>query len=60
MVMNVDPRGPGAAAGIYQGDIVINWNGGLIRHVQSVLHALGPDNIGPDGHDRAASSQWPD
>ena len=46
MVMNVDPRGPGATAGIYQGDIVINWNGEPIRHVQSVLHALGPDSIG--------------
>jgi S1-C subfamily serine protease len=46
MVMNVDPRGPGATAGIYQGDIVINWKGEPIRHVQSVLHALGPDNIG--------------
>ena len=45
MVMNVDPRGPGAA-GVYQGDIVINWNGEPIRHVQSVLHALGPDSIG--------------
>jgi hypothetical protein len=25
MVMNVDPRGPGATAGIYQGDIVMEW-----------------------------------
>ena len=46
MVMNVDPRGPGATAGVYQGDIVINWNGEPIRHVQSVLRALGPDSIG--------------
>jgi S1-C subfamily serine protease len=46
MVMNVDPRGPGASAGIYQGDIVVDWNGEPIRHVQSVLHALGPDSIG--------------
>jgi hypothetical protein len=36
MVMNVDPRGPGATAGVYQGDIVINWNGdpdSVRRHV---------------------------
>jgi S1-C subfamily serine protease len=46
MVMNVDPRGPGATAGVYQGDIVINWSNEPIRHVQSVLHALGPDSIG--------------
>src|SRR5262245_8597458 len=46
MVMNVDPRGPGATAGIYQGDIVVDWNGQPIRHVQSVLHALGPDSVG--------------
>jgi S1-C subfamily serine protease len=46
MVMNVDPQGPGATAGVYQGDIVINWNGEPIQHVQSVLRALGPDSIG--------------
>jgi S1-C subfamily serine protease len=42
----LDPQGPGATAGIYQGDIVIDWNGEPIRHVQFVLHALGPDSIG--------------
>ena len=46
MVMNVDPQGPGATASIYRGDIVIDWNGEPIQHVQSVLHALGPDSIG--------------
>jgi S1-C subfamily serine protease len=46
MVMNVDPQGPGATAGVYQGDIVINWNGEPIQHVQSILRALGPDSIG--------------
>ena len=46
MVMNVDPRGPGATAGIHQGDIVISWNGEPIRRVQSILHALGPDSVG--------------
>jgi S1-C subfamily serine protease len=44
--MHVDPRGLGTTAGIHQGDIVINWNGEPIRHVQSILHALGPDSIG--------------
>jgi S1-C subfamily serine protease len=46
MVMNVDRRGPGATAGIHQGDIVISWNGEPIRHVQSILQALGPDSVG--------------
>jgi S1-C subfamily serine protease len=46
MVMNVDPRGPGATAGIHQGDIIISWKGEAIRHVQSILHALGPDSVG--------------
>ena len=44
--MSVDPRGPGAAAGIYQGDIIVNWNGEPIRHVHSLLRALGPDSVG--------------
>src|SRR5262245_24959966 len=46
MVMNVDPRGPGATASIIQGDIIIDWNSKPIRHVQSILRALGPDSIG--------------
>ena len=27
MVMRVDPQGPGALAGLYQGDILVAWNG---------------------------------
>ena len=46
MVMSVDPQGPGAAAGVYQGDIIVAWNGEPIRHVQSLLRALGPDSVG--------------
>ena len=46
MVMSVDPQGPGAAAGVYQGDIIVDWNGEPIRHVQSLLRALGPDSVG--------------
>ena len=46
MVMSVDPRGPGAAAGVHQGDIIVAWNGEPIRHVQSLLRALGPDSVG--------------
>jgi S1-C subfamily serine protease len=46
MVMSVDPRGPGATAGIHQGDILVAWNGEPIRHVHSLLRALGPDSVG--------------
>jgi S1-C subfamily serine protease len=46
MVMSVDPKGPGAAAGVYQGDIIVTWNGEPIQHVHSLLRALGPDSIG--------------
>ena len=43
---SVDPQGPGAAAGIHQGDIIVAWNGEPIRQVQSLLRALGPDGVG--------------
>lgn len=46
MIMSVDPRGPGARAGLHQGDILIDWNGEPIGHVQSLLRALGPDSVG--------------
>jgi S1-C subfamily serine protease len=46
MVMNVDPKGPGALAGVHQGDVIIIWNGEPIRHLQSVLRALGSDSVG--------------
>ncbi len=46
MVMNVEPQGPGAKAGVLQGDIIVTWNGEPIRHVRSLLRALGPDSVG--------------
>jgi S1-C subfamily serine protease len=46
MVMSVDPKGPGALAGVHQGDILVAWNGEPIRHIQSLLRALGPDSVG--------------
>jgi len=46
MVMNVEPQGPGAKAGVHQGDIIVTWNGVPIRHVRSLLRALGPDSVG--------------
>jgi S1-C subfamily serine protease len=45
MVMSIDPQGPGAAAGVQQGDIIVTWNGEPIRQLQSLLRALGPDSV---------------
>jgi S1-C subfamily serine protease len=46
MIMNVEPQGPGAEAGVHQGDTIVTWNGEPIRHVRSLLRALGPDSVG--------------
>ena len=44
--MSVDPNGPGAAAGIRQGDLILQWNDREIEGVRTLLRALGPDTIG--------------
>ena len=46
MVMQVEPHGPGAKAGVQQGDIIVSWNGEPIRHLRPLLRGLGPDSIG--------------
>jgi S1-C subfamily serine protease len=46
MVMSVDPRGPAAAAGVHQGDVIVAWDGEAVRSVQTLLRALGPDGVG--------------
>jgi S1-C subfamily serine protease len=46
MVMSVDADGPGAVAGVCQGDVIVAWNGEPIRRLQSLLRALGPDSVG--------------
>jgi len=46
MVMTVEPHGPGAKAGVHQGDIIVAWNGEPVRHIRSVLRALGPESVG--------------
>jgi S1-C subfamily serine protease len=46
MVMSVDPTGPGASAGMRQGDLIVKWNGERIRDVRTLLKALGPDSVG--------------
>ena len=46
MVMSLDKSGPLAAAGIRQGDIIVDWNGEKLSGVRALLRALGPDSVG--------------
>ena len=46
MVMSVDPKGPGAAANIHQGDVLVSWDGKPISKLQPLLRSLGPDSLG--------------
>jgi S1-C subfamily serine protease len=46
IVMNVEANGPGAAAGLRQGDIIVKWEGRPVRDVRTLLQALGPDSVG--------------
>jgi S1-C subfamily serine protease len=46
MATSVDLKGPGAAAGVRQGDIIVAWNGEPIRGVHQLARALGPDSVG--------------
>ena len=46
MVMSVDAKGPGAAAGIRQGDVITAFDGQAITGVQALVRSLGPDSVG--------------
>ena len=46
MAISVDAKGPAAAAGVRQGDIIVVWNGEPIRGVHHLVRALGPDSVG--------------
>jgi S1-C subfamily serine protease len=46
MVMGVDPAGPGAAAGVAQGDVILAWDGAPIEGMRALLRALGPASVG--------------
>jgi S1-C subfamily serine protease len=46
MVMSADASGPGARAGLRQGDVISQWNGHAIEGVGSMLRELGPDSVG--------------
>jgi len=46
MVMSVDAKGPGAAANIHQGDVLVSCDGNAIGKLQPLLKLLGPDGVG--------------
>lgn len=46
MVMSVDADGPGAKAGVHQGDVIAAWDGKPIGSVRAMLRALGPASVG--------------
>jgi S1-C subfamily serine protease len=46
MVMGVAKGGPGAAAGIHQGDMIVSWQGEAITGVPQLLRRLGAESVG--------------
>jgi S1-C subfamily serine protease len=46
MVMSVDPKGPGAAAGLRQGDVLVTCDGEPVRSVHALVRMLGPESVG--------------
>ncbi|HZF76674.1 MAG TPA: S1C family serine protease [Acetobacteraceae bacterium] len=46
MAMSVDPKGPAAAAGLHQGDVIVTLDGAPVRELRGLLRALGPESVG--------------
>ncbi len=46
MVMSIDAAGPGAAAGVRQGDVIVSLDGQPLAGVGALMRALGPDSVG--------------
>ncbi len=46
MAISVDAKGPGAAAGVKQGDVIVAWNSEPLRGVHHLMRLLGPDSVG--------------
>ena len=46
MVMSVDAKGPGVAAQIHQGDVLVSWDGRPFGELQKLLRSLGPSSVG--------------
>ena len=46
MVMGVEAGGPGALAGLHQGDVIAAWDGQPFEGVAALLRDLGPESVG--------------
>ena len=46
IVMSVDQGGPGASAGVRQGDVITAVDGAPISGVRALVRSLGPDSVG--------------
>jgi S1-C subfamily serine protease len=46
MAISVDAKGPGAAAGVKQGDVIVAWNGEPLRGLHHLMRLLGSDSVG--------------
>jgi S1-C subfamily serine protease len=46
IVVSLDPNGPGRAAGMHIGDVVLTWDGEPVRGLRHILRRLGPDSVG--------------
>jgi len=46
IVLSVEPGGPGDAAGVLVGDVIVSLGGAPVRDTSDVLAALGPDTVG--------------
>ncbi len=46
MAISIDANGPGAAAGVKQGDVIVAWNGEPLRGVHHLMRLMGPDSVG--------------
>lgn len=50
MVMSVDADGPGAAAGVRQGDVIERFDERALEGVATLVRELGPDSVGKRVH----------
>jgi len=46
IALSVDAKGPGAAAGVKQGDVIVARNGEPLRGMYHLMRLLGPDSVG--------------
>jgi S1-C subfamily serine protease len=48
MIVGLDPQGPGAKAGLHQGDVLVSWDGVPAEEAEPLAKALGPASVGKE------------